>query len=131
MKLWLDCEYNGAELISLALIDERGFEFYEVLPCENPLPWVADNVIPVLGQPAISRLEFQTALAAFLGTYDSIHVVADWPEDIAFFCQSLITGPGERMDTPPLTMEVVRVDTVSLQPHNALADVRAIREALL
>jgi hypothetical protein len=40
----------------------------------------------------------------------------------------LITGPGTRLDTPPLTMEVLRVDTVSTNPHNALADATALRD---
>ena len=50
------------------------------------------------------------------------------PEDIAHFCQSLIVGPGARINTPHLTMEIRRdLDAVSEIPHNALSDARAIR----
>jgi hypothetical protein len=55
-------------------------------------------------------------------------LVADWPEDIQHFCELLITGPGLRLDTPPLTIEIRRdLDAVSALPHNALEDARAIK----
>ena len=130
LKIYIDCEFNefrGA-LISMALVDENGREFYEVLPCANPGPWVAENVMPILGKAPIPFGMFQLALCQWLCTYDAIHVIADWPEDITHFCQSLICGPGLRINTPPLTMEIRRdLDAVSELPHNALADARAIR----
>lgn len=136
MKLWIDTEFNEfrGELISLALVDEDGREFYEVLPCANPGPWVAQNVMPILGK-LVNHGDYETArmmmarsLHRFLRDYKAIHIVADWPEDIAHFCGALIIGPGMRIDTPPLTMEVRRdLDAVSDIPHNALADARAMR----
>jgi len=42
------------------------------------------------------------------------------------FCESLITSPGNRLNTPPLTMSVFRFDATSELPHNALADARGI-----
>jgi hypothetical protein len=130
MKLWIDCEFNEfkGELISMALVDEAGVPFYEVLPCENPGPWVAEHVIPILMLPPISLPEFQKKLTLYLNQYDSVHVIADWPEDIKHFCDVLITGPGQRLNTPPLTMEVRRDfdGAVSTLPHNALADAWAL-----
>ena len=128
MKLFLDCEFNGfkGELISMALVAPDGQEFYEVLPCENPGAWVAEHVMPILNKPAVSIEAFQASLQRFLMKFDAVHIVADWPEDIQHFCNSLITGPGSRLNTPPLTMEVVRIDAPSDQPHNALADARGI-----
>ena len=40
MRLWIDTEYNGFKgaLISMALIDEEGREWYEVLKCRSPSP---------------------------------------------------------------------------------------------
>jgi hypothetical protein len=133
MRIWIDCEFNEfqGDLISLALVDEDGREWYEVLPCENPGPWVAKHVLPILGKPAIDRRYFQSLLQEFLCRYPSVHIIADWPEDIAHFCQALITGPGMRLNTPPLTMEVVRIDAESELPHNALADAHGIRRAML
>ena len=34
-------------------------------------------------------------------------IVADWPEDIAQFCNLLMTGPGEMVPVPPLTFDFV------------------------
>jgi hypothetical protein len=129
MDLFIDGEWNsyGGDLISLAIVSECGQEFYEVLNCKNPDPWVAENVIPKLNKEPISLDEFQNKLHEFLIQFDRIHVIADWPEDISWLCKSLIRGPGERLDTPPLTLEVLRVDSVSRIPHNALADARALR----
>ena len=132
MKLWLDCEFNdfGGELISLAMVDERGDCFYAALPCPSPSPWVAANVMPVIGVDPMTRAEMQQALQAWLSRYDRIHIVADWPEDIAHYCRALITGPGQRIDTPPTTMEIRRdLSTIeSAVPHNALADAKALRQ---
>lgn len=132
MNIYLDCEFNEfkGELISMALVAEDGHEWYEVVPCDAPGEWVAQHVMPILGKPAISVVAMQCSLRMWLAQFDAVHIVADWPEDIAHFCNALITGPGYRLDTPPLTMEVVRVDAPSELPHNALADARGIRDAL-
>lgn len=130
--IFIDCEFNefGGELISMALAAENGEEFYEVLPCDSPKPWVKEHVMPILGKEPISINEFQGQLKEFLNRFRHVHIVADWPEDIAFFCKALITGPGMRLNTPPLTMEVVRVDAESMLPHNALADAQGLRREL-
>jgi hypothetical protein len=137
MRIFIDCEYNGfgGELISMALVAENGKEFYEVTwpgdyTSRKASDWVEKNVVPKLEKERITQSHFLLKLYQFLGQFDSIHVIADWPEDIHHFCMALLTGPGMRMDTPPLTMEVVRIDTVSKNPHNALADARALRDAL-
>lgn len=97
--------------------------------CENLDKWVADNVIPVLDAEMVSMSHMRNSLRSFLKQYDKIHLIADWPADIELFCDLLISGPGERIDTPALTMEIKRhIDsTKSVIPHNALCDARAIR----
>lgn len=129
MRIWIDTEFNEfkGELISMALVAEDGREFYESLGCANPGAWVAENVMPIIGKASVSKLVFHKSLFKFLQEYDSIHIIADWPEDIQHFCEALIIGPGMRIDTPPLTMEIRRdLDSVSALPHNALEDARAI-----
>lgn len=130
MKIFIDGEWNSyrGDLISMALCAENGSDWYASLGCENPDPWVKENVMPVLHAVPVRFELFQRSLETFLGQFASVHIIADWPEDIAYFCNALITGPGTRLDTPPLTMEVIRVDTVSTIPHNALADAQALRE---
>lgn len=129
MRIWVDTEFNEfkGELISMALVAEDGREFYEVLECDAPGTWVAQNVIPILGKDAVSLIQFQDDLQQFLLQFEAVHLIADWPEDIKHFCDALITGPGFRLDTPPLTMEIRRdLDAVSALPHNALEDARGI-----
>lgn len=130
MRLFLDCEFNGfkGDLISMALVAEDGREWYEVVPCEHVVEWVAENVIPKLNRAPLKNMrELTSSLFAFLLQFETIHVVADWPEDIVHFCQALIIGPGKRISTPPLTMEVLRINSKSVIPHNALCDARGIK----
>jgi len=135
MNLYLDCEFNefrGA-LISMALVADDGREWYEVVPCKKPGAWVAQNVMPVLGKtPLPNPKKLSVSLAKFLRKFDRVHIVADWPEDIAHFCDALIVGQGEMIGTPQLTMEVrFDIDTSeSAIPHNALADARALAQAV-
>lgn len=128
--LYLDTEFNGfgGELISLALVGDTS-EFYSVLPPPAVIdPWVLENVMPRLFRDADSHEVFQKRLSVWLGQFERIHIVADWPDDIAYFCRALITGPGERIDTPPLTFEIRRDlgSEGSRMPHNALADACAL-----
>jgi hypothetical protein len=133
MRLFLDCEYNGfcGALISMALVSEDRREWYEVIPCHYPTAWVAEHVMPILNKDPVPIDVMQRSLCGFLAQFYSIHIIADWPEDIAHFCRVLIVGAGQRMDTPPLTMEILRIDAESDLPHNALHDARAIRRKVM
>ncbi len=139
MRIWIDTEFNGfnGELLSIALVAEDGTEFYEILMYSSATdPWVAEHVMPVMNKHTglglrkpISRCRVTRLLQHFLMQFESIHVIADWPEDIAHFCRLLLTEvPGERINTPPLMMEIVRFDAPSEVPHNALSDARGMRE---
>ena len=133
MRIWLDTEFNGfcGPLISLALVDENGREWYEVLRCVEPAPWVKENVIPALRKRAIAPDRFRPSLARWLRHYDSVHVIATWPEDFVHFCAALVAGPGERFIVSPLTMELLVLDQqpVSALRHNALEDAKALKQA--
>lgn len=136
MKLFLDCEFTSfqGQLISMALVDENGKYFYEVVNFSQVdcHPWVLDNVVPILVKESIPYEEFQQKLSKFLRQYPSIEVVADWPEDFWHFTQALLTGPGNMMTVPDLNMELVRhLDYTSVLPHNALEDAIAIKAAYL
>jgi len=132
MNICIDCEWNGwgGELISMALVAEDGREFYEVLGCDSPCGWVAENVMPILNKEPIQIKVFEERLQAFLMQFESVHILADWPEDIERFCAALIVGAGERLNTPPLSMQIFRIDADSKLPHNALEDARGIGRAL-
>ena len=131
---------GGGQLLSIALVPENEqFEpFYREQIVHEPIDaWVMTNVFPKMQQytnpnRAYSRGEIQAALMMYLHQYDRIHLIADWPDDIKYFCELLITGPGERIDTPPLTMEIRRdLDCESKNPHHALADATAMRDRYL
>lgn len=138
MKLFIDCEFNGykGELISMALVPEMGEPFYHVLNTDGMKidPWVRENVMTKLefrhrGEYPISRESFAGALQQYLSKWSEVTIVADWPDDIKYFCDSLITGPGEAINTPHLNFEIHRIDINSEVPHNALSDAYAIRAA--
>jgi hypothetical protein len=149
MKVTLDTEFNGfgGQLISIALVPETLDDiFYEVLPCDNPDPWVAKNVISVLNQELIHS-DFSLAKSVLqhrlenwfkhiqLQT-DEIEIIADWPDDIRYFCELLITGPGYMIATPKklsFTMDRSLPETSihSKIPHNAREDaIRLMRHII-
>lgn len=147
MKVFIDCEFNsmGGDLLSMGLVSEKGDEFYREFPLSNRAAWngwVKDNVRPLLSQVNHQQVSQtlrddiysrgQAGLEKWLSHFDTVHVIADWPEDVKYFCDFLLTGPGERIDTPPLTMEIRRdLDAESKVPHHALWDARAIRDLYL
>lgn len=136
MNIFIDCEFNGfgGDLISMALVAADGQEFYEVLSLEKDWEyqrWVADNVMPHLHKDPVNKQVFQAKLWKFINQYKEVHLIADWPDDIKYFCMSLITGPGVCINTPSkLTMEINRElsSNASTILHNALEDARAIKQ---
>ena len=138
MKLFLDTEFNGfgGKLMSMALVPEydRVPNFYCELEMTDQLdPWVRENVVPHMILVPSTRLEFQSKLSAYLLQFQEITIVADWPDDIGYFCESLITGPGERISMPSrIKFELdLDIEYESLVPHMALHDARAIKEFYL
>jgi hypothetical protein len=118
----------------MALVSENGDEFYEVvnfsyIDCH---PWVMENVVPILNKDKIPYEEFQVKLAKFLRRFDEIEVIADWPEDFYHFTMALLTGPGQMMEIPKMSMHLERrLDYISSLPHNALNDAQAIKAGYL
>lgn len=154
MKYYLDCEFDGynGPLLSLALVREDGVSFYAIASAYAKDEWVKANVIPVLNDIDFSakpqgwytdreRLGFKFHMhmgedvAKFMITDPHPHIIADWPDDIRYLCQLLITGPGEMVSIPAITFEVVRVDAYPTTlpgavQHNAWWDAMALRHLL-
>ena len=147
MRYFLDTEFNGfgGALLSLALVpDDGGEEFYVTLACADPLhPWVEQHVLPYLDHvpvglsaPRLDRPTAAGALAAYLAHDPAPEIVADWPDDIAYFNQLLLVGPGLMIPVPPLTFRLVPLPGFSTAensavPHNALHDARALRDHVM
>src|SRR5688572_18301892 len=87
-RVYLSCEANGpgGELISMAMVTDRGAEWYQVVYAPDMVhghEWVWVNVVPFLGQLAIERKAFLFSLEAFLREFDQCTIIADWPADFA------------------------------------------------
>lgn len=146
MRYFLDTEYNGCggALLSLALVPDDGDDLYLTFRSEDaPVEWVERHVIPYLDSvpeqlscPRLSRKDGADALERYLKHDDEPLIVADWPEDVAQFCNLMITGPGDMIDLRHVTFRVVPLSNFSTAansrvPHNALHDARALRDHML
>lgn len=146
MRYFLDTEFNGfgGALLSLALVPEDGEEFYVRIELGEPLhPWVERNVAPYLDSvpvgllaPPLPRDEAAAAIAAYLAADPAPEIVADWPDDIAYCCGLLLTGPGLMVPVPPIRFQLLPLPGFSTAensavPHNALHDARALRDHVI
>jgi len=146
MRYFLDTEFNGfgGALISLALVPEYGDQdFYVSLPLPDDIhPWVEQHVVPYLRfvpqglDYDLSRADASRHLEAYLAPDDDPLIVADWPDDLAHFCQLLLTGPGNMIALNGLRLQLINgagfsAAVNSKVPHNALHDARALKEFCL
>jgi hypothetical protein len=143
LRYFLDTEFNGfgGALISLALIPEHGDqEFYCSLPLPDEIhPWVAQNVIPYLRfvpqgvDHVLSREQAAQHIEAYLANDPDPVIVADWPDDLAYFCHLMVIGPGMMITLNGLRLEWINAAGFSSAansktPHNALHDARALKD---
>lgn len=146
LRYFLDTEYNGigGALLSLALVPDRGEDLYLTFQTEEPIvDWVQQHVVPYLDTvpeqlscPRLSRKDGVHELERYLRHDDDPLIVADWPEDVAQFCNLLVTGPGDMIDLRYLTFRLTPMSNFSTAanskvPHNALHDARALRDHVL
>ena len=146
MRYFCDTEYDGfgGKLLSIALVPEdESDELYLVLDEEVTSDWVARNVVPYFQQvpdhlktKPMKRGEAAQTMAQWLAMDEAPEIIADWPEDLAQFSMLLVTGPGQMLTVPELTLRFVPVGNFSAAensavPHNALHDARALRDYYL
>jgi len=146
VRYFLDTEYNGfgGTLLSLALVPDEGDELYLTIASEDALlEWVERHVLPYLDSvperlscPRLPREEAAKALEHYLRHDPEPLIIADWPEDIAQFCNLLITGPGKMVPLRHLSFRLAPLSNFSTAansavPHNALHDARALRDHYL
>lgn len=137
MNVFIDCEFNGfgGRLMSMALVPQNPSwpEFYEEIEIRDQIePWVQTNVVPHLFKAPVSYSEFQAKLSQYLWDmrHNDITIVADWPDDLRYFMEATITGPGNRIIMPTVInfRLDLNIEYNSVVPHNALHDARAIRD---
>lgn len=146
LRYFLDTEYNGVggALISLALVPDDGEELYLTFQVDQPpVAWVEKHVVPYLDMvpeqlscPRLCKSDAIHALEQYLSHDDRPLIYADWPEDVAQFCNLMVTGPGDMIDVRDLTFRLVPMSNFSTAatsrvPHNALHDARALRDHIL
>ena len=146
MRYFLDTEYNGigGALLSLALVPDSGDELYLTFATSDPpLEWVERHVVPYLDSvpeqlscPRLSRNDAAHELERYLRHDHDPLIFADWPEDIAQFCNLIITGPGDMVEIRHLTFRLTPLSNFSTAanskvPHNALHDARALRDHIV
>lgn len=107
---------------------------------EAIVDWVQQHVVPYLDMvpeqlkcPRLGKHDAVHALERYLRHDEQPLIFADWPEDIAQFCNLMITGPGNMVDLRDLTFRLVPMSNFSTAanskvPHNALHDARALRD---
>jgi two-component system phosphate regulon sensor histidine kinase PhoR len=84
----------------------------------------------------LSRVEAANHIASYLSGDREATIIADWPDDIAYFCALLVTGPAEIVTLHDLHFELINAAgfssaATSRVPHNALHDARALRHFYL
>lgn len=139
MKYYLDTEFDGPRLISIAIVSQTGKEAYYAFECEVQDEWVRENVIPVVtcegATPEIlsSIIELHQRLSDYLAGDSSPVFIADWPTDFQHFLPLLHDNMGNMcVEIPSFTCYVQRVDAYPTElygaiQHNALWDARALR----
>ena len=150
-RFYFDTEFYGfgGEILSLALVHEDGDSLYLVLP-DADLPkrdnhWVEENVLPILldvpGHVIVTRRplsQWGDLIAEFLYPNGEeqrrCQVICDWPDDIRYLLNLMITGEhkavtmGLQTDFTVLRhIDVYPCDLEGVKRHNAWWDAMALR----
>lgn len=145
-RYFIDTEFNGykGELLSLCLVRDDTKTLYITIP-PHPLvaldPWVKEHVMPFMKcvpdfveTIQATRLKDVTQLLEdFLVEDEDPVIVADWPDDIHYLSQLLLTGPGTMINIPRIKFELCRIDAypttlVGAVQHNAAWDALCLRQ---
>lgn len=103
--------------------------------------WVLQNVVPkLLDCPQftiVTSTQLCFALADYFRRREEFHpyFISDWPDDIKYISEALLTGPGTMIDVHTVKTRVMRVDAyptevVGAVQHNAWWDALALKERL-
>jgi len=150
VKYYLDTEFNGfgGELLSMGLIREDGRCFYAYQGLINASkldPFVKRHVYPYIHHTpligytqTVTNHKFTKFIQTVLqndATPDNVTIVADWPDDIRYFTEQLITAPGMMINISSIDFQLRRVDAYpnalkNCVQHNAMWDAIALRYVL-
>lgn len=138
MRYFIDTEFDGfgGDLISMALVREDGHHRYWVLQTavNAKNEWVINNVLPLIykGSPQIvvNTIDLSRQIYRFLKKDQDITIIADWPDDIKYFCSTMVFGAGQCRGLTKVKFQFDRQygSSESKYPHNALYDALAIEQ---
>lgn len=149
MRYYLDTEFNGPNgvLISLGVIREDGYPLYlvnkDIMHNTEILdPWIVKNVYSKLLNGVVEAIvvpldEFHKHLYQYLFLdHTVLEFIVDWPDDLKYLSDCMITSPGKMIDIDRFKLKVIRVDSYPndlgyLLQHNAIDDAIALRYKLL
>lgn len=128
VRLFLDVEFNGTngELVSAALVSAYGHQWYEVLDVSHIdlVPWVQENVMPVVAKDGISIEAFEASLDEFLSQFGFVEFIYNAHADKRYLDVMLDGLP--RVPLHKCTRDGKLSAVNSTVPHNALHDALAI-----
>ncbi len=146
MKYYIDCEFDGHNgvLLSMALVPEDGCSIHIRTLEAATDPWVALNVVPKMWEhnaETLALVEVNSVgseLRRFLHGDANPILIADSPQDIWRFCQSIATAddggyaPNEigRMTFEIHDVEPYPTTLAGAVQHNAWWDAMALRHKL-
>ena len=146
MRYYIDCEFDGhnGPLLSIALVAEDGRSVHIEADAKATDPWVLQNVVPLMDQhdatdcTRVAPNEVGEMIRWFIGDCAAPVIVADSPQDIRYFAQTLTTGPNggyapfcfERMTFEVHGVEPYPTDLPGAVQHNAWWDAMALRHKL-
>ncbi len=152
-NFYADCEFDGlgGPLLSLAIFNEQNEFVYFINADREPKdPWVKANLPDPLNYAGLITLgcighsvlyneetdlyQLHKELTTFFAGCIP-NIIVDWPDDVKYISELLITGPGTMIDIPGITFEVKRVnpyptDIPGAIQHNALWDAYVLKEHL-
>ena len=129
---YLDTEFNGhgGELISMALLRNSWDGWYGVTKITSDYdPWVAENVVPKLGQVPLEHDVFRASFVDWISKFTNPEIICDCHVDAMHFSQ-MFSGKDYASSLDfPYRITVLKTPPghpVSKNPHNAVDDAFAL-----
>jgi hypothetical protein len=141
MDYYLDTEFNGfgGKLISLGIVRQDGHGLYVIYPkLESYTEYVRQNVLPHLENAPAFALHMNPGAKAgnlleeFFKGDPCPNVICDWPDDVKYFCEEMLLGPGKRIKVPRITFDIRPIESYPTKlrgavQHNAFWDALALK----
>lgn len=145
MKYYLNCKYNGPKglLLTIAIVREDNTAIYLGVHNADATqvavdPWITEHVIPVMNKSPINLrwvAPWQLAqdIAAFFRHDPAPHIIANWPDDVAYFCNAIkedaghVAGFHNGFTVEMRQVEAYPTEVATAVKHNSVWDAIALK----